>query len=134
MQTTMRSPHFCNNLAPVFTFICLFQVNVGKNLAPSLEESPKSEEVLEEEHVASKKRSRQEEEAAYKQEVEATGGVYVKLGSRRQVWEAAGQRGRSASSRCPGSGSESKPYEAPRISSEKEVVRSCRVACHGHHA
>ena len=42
----MRSPHFCNNLAPVFTFICLFQVNVAKNLAPSLKESPKSEEVL----------------------------------------------------------------------------------------
>ena len=46
MQTTMRSSHFCNNLAPVFTFICLFQVNVAKNLAPSLKESPKSEEVL----------------------------------------------------------------------------------------
>ena len=46
MQTTMRSPHFCNNLAAVFTFICLFQVNVAKNLAPSLEESAKSEEVL----------------------------------------------------------------------------------------
>ena len=44
----MRSPHFCNNLAPVFTLLCLFQVNVAKNLAPSLqlEESPKSEEVL----------------------------------------------------------------------------------------
>ena len=46
MQTTMRSPHFCNNLAPVFTFICLFQVNVAKNLAPPLLESPKSEEAL----------------------------------------------------------------------------------------
>ena len=46
MQTTMRSPHFCNNLAPVFTLLCLFQVNVAKNLAPPLVESPKSEEVL----------------------------------------------------------------------------------------
>ena len=46
MQTTMRSPHFCINLAPVFTLLCLFQVNVAKNSAPSLKESPKSEEVL----------------------------------------------------------------------------------------
>ena len=42
----MKSSHFCNNLAPVFTFICLFQVNVAKNLAPPLGESLKSEEVL----------------------------------------------------------------------------------------
>ena len=42
----MRSSHFCNNLAAVFTFICLFQVNVAKNLAPPLVESPKSEEAL----------------------------------------------------------------------------------------
>ena len=42
----MRSPHFCINLAPVFTLLCLFQVNVAKNLAPPLGESLKSEEVL----------------------------------------------------------------------------------------
>ena len=42
----MRSSHFCNNLSLVFTFICLFQVNVAKNLAPSLKESPKSEKVM----------------------------------------------------------------------------------------
>jgi len=42
----MRGTHFGNNIALVLTPICLFQSNVAKNLAPSLKESPKSEEVL----------------------------------------------------------------------------------------
>ena len=46
MQTNMRDPNFCNNLALVLPLLCLFQVNVAKNLAPPLVESPKSEEVL----------------------------------------------------------------------------------------
>ena len=57
------------------------QATLGRCFGWADHRSPKSEEVLEEEQVAAKKRCRQEEEAAYKQEVEATGGVYVKLGS-----------------------------------------------------
>ena len=46
MQRNMSDPNFCNNLALVLTLLCLLQVNVAKNFAPPLVESPKSEEVL----------------------------------------------------------------------------------------
>ena len=58
------------------------QATLGRCFGWSEHRSPKSDEVLEEEHSASKKRSRQEEEAAFKKQVEESGGVSVKLGSR----------------------------------------------------